>query len=123
MDTLRIDIPVCDLNEQKIIDAKEYYLLLTDEYFRWVLKFKSSEPQMNEDGVRDRQLPWHDVNNDFDFVCKRSSLVGVERLWYQEIKRWKIVLYISGVKDLVLYFKNQASCEPVFTSLVNYVFP
>lgn len=113
----KITIEAVDLSKQKIIEPRLCELELAEDRFIYRLKFKASEPQEDED------LPWTDVDNDFLFIYKRSEFAGIEKLWHQGDKRWKIKLSFNGIyPDLMLYFKRQKECESVFYQLVEYFF-
>lgn len=118
MPSQKIAIEAVDLEKQKIIEPRICEVELGEDRFIYRLKFRASEP----DG-EDEALPWIEVDNDFTFVYKREAFAGIEKLWHQEVKRWKIKLSFNGVyPDLMLYFKRQKECEVVFEQLMEYFF-
>lgn len=117
MPNLKITIEPVDLAKQKILEPRQSEFELAEDRFIYRLKFKASEPQ------EDEALPWIEVDNDFVFVYKRSAFAGMDKVWLQVGKRWKIVLYFDGVAaDLNIYFKKQKDCEAVFEQLTEYFF-
>jgi hypothetical protein len=120
----KITIEAVDLSKQKIIEPRLCEVELGEDRFIYRLKFKASEQHRNDDGSYDESLPWIEVDNDFNFVYKRSAFVGIEKFWVQFEKRWKIMISFDGVgSDLLLFFKKQKDCEAVFNQLVEYFYP
>jgi hypothetical protein len=115
----KVVIQPCDLAKQKIIESWQYEIELFDTYFMIRMRFKASEPQGD-----DENMPWRDVDNDYEMVYPKYRFAGIEKVWLQEAKRWKLVISVDGIgSDLKIYFKKQAHCEEVFQKLFNYFFP
>ena len=118
MPNSKITIEPVDLSKQKIIEPRLCEVELAEDRFIYRLKFKASEPDRD-----DEALPWIEVDNDFVFIYRRSAFAGIEKVWVQVEKRWKIVMSFDGIgSDLVLFFKRQKDCEVVFDQLVEYFF-
>lgn len=118
MSNPKITIEPVDLSKQKIIESRLYELELGHDRFIYRLRFRASEAKGD-----DEMLEWVEVDNDFEVIYPKRRFAGIEKLWLQEDKRWKIVLCFDGVGfDLKLYFKKQVACQAVFDQLVEYFF-
>lgn len=115
MNAKKITMEPVSLRRQRIIKPRLCELELSEKAFIFRLKFKAEEPQ------EDEALPWIEVDNDFVFIYLRKKFAGIEKLWHQLDKRWKIVISINGIHpDLTLFFKRQTDCEVVFDQLIEY---
>lgn len=118
MELDKIIISIHSLNKQKIIEDKGCSLCFYDTYLIYRLKFRASEPT----DANDLELPWHDVDNDFEILILRKQIAGLEKIWEQGCRRWKIIISVDGVGDDVkLYFKKQLECENMYKKLFNYI--
>jgi hypothetical protein len=112
----KITLELCSLSKQRVLEQREYEFDLCENHFSLRLRFKAEEPSQI-----DEEMPWIEVDNDFEMVYPRRKFAGIEKVWLQEDKRWKIVISIDGVgSDIKIYFKRQAECETVFKQLVDY---
>lgn len=112
----KVVIPPCDLAKQKIIESWQYEMELFEKYFVIRLRFKAEEPP-----EEDEELPWKEVDNDFEMVYPKHKFAGLEKMWLQDSKRWKLVISVDGVgNDSKIYFKRQVECEAVFQKLKTY---
>lgn len=118
MDNPKITIEAVDLSKQKIIEPRLYELELGQDRFIYRMKFRASEPRND-----DEALEWKEVDNDFESVYLKRKFSGIDKMWLQEDKRWKILISFDGIGlDLRIYFKKQATCQTVFDQLVDYFF-
>jgi hypothetical protein len=114
----KVIIQPCDLQKQKIIESWQYEIELFEKYFKIMMRFKANEPE-NDDEAQ----AWREVMNDFEMAYPKHKFAGLEKVWLQEAKRWKIVISIDGIgSDLKIYFKRQTHCEEVYQKLFEYFF-
>lgn len=118
MPSQKITIEVIDLKYQRIVGGHPHELELEEKAFTLRMKFKAEEPQ-----GEDEALPWKEVDNDVVLKFRREMFAGLEKMWIGADKRWRIVVYTSGVNyDMRLFFKRQKDCEAVFDQLEEYFF-
>lgn len=114
----KIEIGMPNLSRQEIIEHRESWIELRPDHFVYCLRFRAKQPQGDDDN-----LPWEEVDNDFMFYGKRSQVTGVEKMWIQKERRWKIAISAKGVGgDIQIFFKKQVECEPIYHQLIDYFF-
>lgn len=118
MENVKISIEPITLTRQRMVDKRMMELELADTWFAYRFKFRAEEPDEKDD-----QLPWEEVDNDFDSRFPKGRFAGLEKHWVQKGKRWKIIINIDGVaQEISVFFKKQKDCEAVFDQLVDYFF-
>lgn len=118
MSNQKITIEPIDLKYQRIVIGQPHILELWEQVFTLRMKFKAEEPEGD-----DEALPWKEVDTDVVLMFRRDKFSGMEKMWIQDNKRWRIVIYTQGCDyNMRLFFKKQKDCEAVFDQLTEYFF-
>lgn len=107
-----------DLTGQRITSWDEGYIELHENYFRYVSRFDSEEPQNG-----DSDMPWVALKVDLDISIRKSNAIAIEKAYVQKEEKWHVVIVINGRKDdLWVYFENEEECQETFEKLHKYFF-
>lgn len=113
---IKIDLP--SLSKQKIVEDRGCALELYENHLIYKLKFLASEPT-NPD---DLEMPWANVDNDYEFTILKKHISAIEKHWDAKQKRWKIVVSTIGMgDDINIFFKFSDKCAAVYKTLYNYI--
>jgi hypothetical protein len=109
----------CDLSRQRMLETRAFELELHQQFLSLRMIFKAEEPDPEDDA-----LPWIEVDNDFEVLVPKVQFAGLEKVWLQKDRRWKIAIHMNGLPaELKMFFKKGADCQPVYEKLKQYFFP
>lgn len=111
---MRIELPIVDLEEQKILEKKDAYLVLENDHVEFKLEFKSNDQD-------DATKAWEETNHFIHYFCRRENVVSSELKWLEDSKRWKLTISVHPENYIRLYFKKRVEIDPVFETVTNYI--
>ena len=97
-------------------DADPVELLIEESYIRYRAKFEADE------AGDDPAMPWEKVFNDIDIIILKKSISGIEKVWIDDQKIFKVSMLCKGfATDLSIYFKRMSEANDVYEKLLKYI--
>lgn len=114
----KISIQPIRLKNQKPTEVRECFIELFSTHFRFRMSFIAEEPVDTED----ESLGWKDgVRNDYDIVCLKSQVAGIEKSLTAD-EKWGVYIFCPVFPDHVrVYFRTEAPAQQLFDKLNNWI--
>ncbi len=115
----RIDIiPLKLENQIPIGEDGALWVELHVDYIKMRHEFTASEPK----DIEDKSLGWEVVRNSYELFAFKKFIVGVEREWISNGKKWAIYIMVEGKStDIKWYYRTEAKATETFNIIQDWL--
>ena len=116
-----IPLSAFDMSAQKKVEQLCNQVILYEDRIEHELEIFADEPPIDEDGNRDKGLPWERLRTYLFAVIRKSSIHGVDVTYIQGSKLYKVTIIATNAEPR-FYFKTRTKALDFCNTIKKYIF-